>query len=47
MDSEIAVALTRLGESTDRLLAWLIGRDSGTAVTVEGAAAVPVLPPWR
>ena len=29
------------------LLAWLIGRDSGTALRVGGAAALPVLPPWR
>jgi maleylpyruvate isomerase len=29
------------------LLAWLIGRDSGAGLTVAGAAALPVLPPWR
>jgi maleylpyruvate isomerase len=29
------------------LLAWLIGRDSGTGLDVAGAATVPVLPPWR
>jgi maleylpyruvate isomerase len=29
------------------LLAWLIGRDSGAGLVVAGAAAVPVLPPWR
>ena len=29
------------------LLAWLIGRGSGAGLKVEGAAAVPVLPPWR
>jgi maleylpyruvate isomerase len=29
------------------LLAWLIGRDSGAGLAVAGAAAVPVLPPWR
>ena len=29
------------------LLAWLIGRDSGTGLKVTGAGAVPVLPPWR
>jgi hypothetical protein len=29
------------------LLAWLIGRDNGAGLEVTGAAAVPVLPPWR
>ena len=29
------------------VLAWLIGRDSGAGLAVAGAAAVPVLPPWR
>jgi maleylpyruvate isomerase len=29
------------------LLAWLIGRDPGAGLRVEGAPAVPVLPPWR
>jgi maleylpyruvate isomerase len=29
------------------LLAWLIGRDNGARLEVTGAAAVPVLPPWR
>jgi maleylpyruvate isomerase len=29
------------------LLAWLIGRDSGAGLEVEGAATVPALPPWR
>ena len=29
------------------LLAWLTGRGSGTGLEVEGAGAVPVLPPWR
>lgn len=29
------------------LLAWLIGRDSGTGLEVAGAGAVPVLPSWR
>lgn len=29
------------------LLAWLIGRDTGTGLEVAGADAVPVLPPWR
>jgi maleylpyruvate isomerase len=29
------------------LLAWMIGRDTGTGLEVAGADAVPVLPPWR
>ena len=29
------------------LLAWLTGRGSGAGLTVEGAATLPVLPPWR
>jgi maleylpyruvate isomerase len=29
------------------LLAWLIGRDDGSGLRVAGAAAPPVLPPWR
>ena len=29
------------------LLAWLIGRGSGAGLKVEGAAALPLLPPWR
>jgi maleylpyruvate isomerase len=29
------------------LLAWLIGRGTGTGLEVAGADAVPVLPPWR
>ena len=29
------------------LLAWLIGRGDGAGLSIAGAAAVPVLPPWR
>jgi maleylpyruvate isomerase len=29
------------------LLAWLTGRGDGTGLQVTGAAALPVLPPWR
>jgi maleylpyruvate isomerase len=29
------------------LLAWLTGRGDGTGLRVTGAAALPVLPPWR
>ncbi len=29
------------------LLAWMIGRGSGAGLEVAGAAAAPVLPPWR
>jgi maleylpyruvate isomerase len=29
------------------LLAWLLGRDSGTRLTVAGGSPLPVLPPWR
>jgi maleylpyruvate isomerase len=29
------------------LLAWLLGRDSGTRLTVAGGGTLPVLPPWR
>jgi hypothetical protein len=29
------------------VLAWLLGRDSGTRLTVAGGGALPELPPWR
>jgi hypothetical protein len=29
------------------LLAWMIGRGGRAGLEVAGAAAVPVLPPWR
>ena len=34
------------GQPAD-LLAWLLGRDSGTRVTVAGGGTLPELPPWR
>jgi maleylpyruvate isomerase len=42
----LASAVTVTGPPA-ALLAWLIGRDSGSGLTVAGGAAMPLLPPWR
>jgi maleylpyruvate isomerase len=34
------------GQPAD-MLAWLLGRDRGTGLTVAGGGALPELPPWR
>ncbi len=34
------------GQPAD-LLAWLLGRDSGTRLTLAGGGTLPALPPWR
>ncbi len=41
------VSQVTVGGPPAALLAWLTGRGSGTALTVAGGAALPVLPPWR
>jgi maleylpyruvate isomerase len=41
-----APPVTIHGQPTD-LLAWLLGRDGGTRLTVAGGGALPELPPWR
>jgi maleylpyruvate isomerase len=41
-----APPVTINGQPAD-VLAWLLGRDRGTGLTVAGGGALPELPPWR
>ena len=38
---------TSVSGSAPEILAWLIGRDNGAMLTVEGLASVPDVPAWR